>query len=495
MSPAQGGIELRTALLIGDAVSRSNRSFADARKMDRKTLLTYSFGHLIVAVYSFIDFYLFKFYTDVVGLLPIWVGVAMAIRFIWDAVTDPVVGYLSDHTSAQSGRRRPFFLGGAIASGLFLWAVFTPPSFHSQVLTFCFLTLMLTLLFDATSIFQVPHEALAAELTYEYAERIRLSAYRKYFDSTGDMLGVFVVAIILAISTTDPTRTLAKERSAFSISAAILGGIVVVAGVLSYWGTKGKDSGVIRCHYNFFEGMRNTWRNKACTILLISTVLGMLGIQIAVSQLLYIFTHFLQQPETALPLVLVSYFAGSMVAIPLWSRLAVQIGKKNCLFVAMLFAAAVFALLAAYRWPGWALYPQALGIGAGIAGVQGISMALWPDVIEWDELETGQRREGSYAAMRSFVLKLSLGSGLLAVGYLLTLIGYEGSRPPSAATLMGLRLSFGLLPAACLVTGAAVIRRYPITRQVHERALVKLGRSSGVDASSTDQFAGSVSCD
>jgi GPH family glycoside/pentoside/hexuronide:cation symporter len=107
-------------------------------------------------------------------------------------------------------------------------------------------------------------------------------------------------------------------------------------------------------------------------------------------------------------------------------------------------------------------------------------MALWPDVIEWDELATGQRREGSYAAMRTFVLKLSLGSGLLAVGYLLTLIGYEGSRPPSAATLMGLRLSFALLPAACLLAGAAAIRWYPITREVHERALQALGRSCEV---------------
>jgi GPH family glycoside/pentoside/hexuronide:cation symporter len=204
----------------------------------------------------------------------------------------------------------------------------------------------------------------------------------------------------------------------------------------------------------------------------------MLGIQIAVAQLLYIFIHFLRQPETALPFVLVCYFIGSMLAIPLWSRLAVRIGKRDCLFVTMLFVAAAFATLPACLWPSWALYPLAMAIGAGIAGVQGISMALWPDIIEADELETGQRREGIYAAMRSFVMKLALGLGLLVVGGVLTAIGYEGNRSPSPATVTGLRLSFALLPAVCLLAGAAVIRRFPITREVHERALEVLGRTS-----------------
>jgi GPH family glycoside/pentoside/hexuronide:cation symporter len=444
--------------------------------MDRKTLLAYSSGQLLVAVYSFIDFYLFRFYTDIVGLAALWVGVAMAIRFVWDALTDPFVGYWSDHTEAQSGRRRPFLIGGATASGILLWAVFTPPAFHSHVALVAYLAITLTLLFETTGVFQVPHEALAAELTYDYAERIRLSAYRKYFDSTGDMLGVFVVAVVLAVTAGGSNAT-EGERSAYSIAAAILGGIVIAAGLVTYWGTKGKDSGERRCQYRFFEGMRNTWRNKACRILLISTVLGMLGIQIAVAQLLYIFIHFLRQPETALPFVLVCYFIGSMLAIPLWSWLAVLIGKRDCLFVSMLFVAVAFATLPAYLWPGWALYPLAMTIGAGIAGVQGISMALWPDIIESDELETGQRREGIYAAMRSFVMKLALGFGLLVVGGVLTAIGYEGNRAPSPATIRGLRLSFAVLPAVCLLAGAAAIRRFPITREVHERSLEVLGRT------------------
>lgn len=179
--------------------------------MDRKTLLAYSSGHLMVAVYSFIDFYLFRFYTDIVGLAALWVGAAMAIRFVWDALTDPLVGYWSDHTQAQSGRRRPFLIGGATASGFLLWAVFSPPALHSNLGLFAFLAITLTLLFETTGVFQVPHEALAAELTYDYAERIRLSAYRKYFDSTGDMLGVFVVAVVLAVMSSGTSTAAAME--------------------------------------------------------------------------------------------------------------------------------------------------------------------------------------------------------------------------------------------------------------------------------------------
>lgn len=433
---------------------------------------------MVVCVYSFVDFYLLKFYTDVVGLAAVWVGVAIAIRFVWDALTDPAVGYWSDHTTARSGRRRPFFLVGAAASGFLLWAVFTPPRFESHAASFVFLVAMLTLLFEATGVFQVPHEALAAELTYDYTERIRLSAYRKYFDSTGDMLGLFIVALVLAAMAKGAGSDAETERTAYSLSAAILGCIVLAIGVVSFVGTRGKDSGTIRCQYRFFEGMRNTWRNRACRVLLMSTVLGLLGIQIAVAQLLYIFTHFFDQPETALPAVLLSFFAGSMIAIPLWSRLAHRIGKRECLSAAMLTAAATFILLVAHRWPAVALYPLAFAIGGGIACVQGVSLALWPDVIEWDELETGERREGSYAAMRSFVLKLALGFGLLIVGCVLTAIGYRGDETPSPATVMGLRFSFALLPAICLLAGAIVIRRFPITRETHARALETLGRSA-----------------
>jgi GPH family glycoside/pentoside/hexuronide:cation symporter len=458
--------------------------------MDRKTLLSYSSGHLVVCVYSFVDFYLLKFYTDVVGLAAVWVGVAIAIRFVWDALTDPAVGYWSDHTTSRSGRRRPFFVIGAAASGFFLWAVFTPPRLESHVATFCFLLITLTLLFEATGVFQVPHEALAAELTYDYTERIRLSAYRKYFDSAGDMLGLFVVAVVLAVTASDGKSGAAAERDAYSISAAILGVIVLAVGWIAFRGTRGKDSGTVRCQYGFLEGMRNTWRNRACRILLISTVLGLLGIQIAVAQLLYIFTHFFQQPETGLPAVLLCFFAGSMVSIPLWSRLAVFVGKRECLFIAMLSSAATFVLLVAHRWPDWALYPAAFAIGAGIAGVQGTSMALWPDVIEWDELQTGERREGSYAAMRSFVLKLALGFGLLIVGCVLTGIGYEGNQTPSPGTVTGLRLSFAVLPAICLLAGAAVIRRFPITRETHARALETLGRTTDLEAESQPAIRG-----
>lgn len=443
--------------------------------MDRKTLLSYSAGHVIVAVYSCIDFFLLPFYTDIIGLAPFLVGTAMAIRFVVDAVTDPLVGFASDHTQSPQGRRRPYFIGGAVASGVLLWLVFSPPTFDSDLAQFWFLTISLVLLFDATSVFQVPHEALAAELTYDYRERIRLSAYRKYFDSVGDMLGLFIVAIVLALTVGDETDSVNTQRTAYSTAAALVAALIIAGGVLAYYGTRGSDHSVARCKYRFLEGMGGAWKNRACFILLSSTVLGLCGIQIAVAQLLYIFMHFYEQPESALPLVLICFFAGSMVAIPFWTRLAMRIGKKQCLSITMLFAAASFIMLVVNRWPVSALYPLAFTIGAGIAGVQGIAMAMWPDVVESDELVTGERREGSYAAMRTFVTKLSLGVALLTVGYVLTWIGYRGGESPTDTTIFRLRFTFAMLPAFCLLAGAAVIRRFPITAETHQDTLEQLG--------------------
>jgi GPH family glycoside/pentoside/hexuronide:cation symporter len=450
--------------------------------MHRKTLLCYSAGHLIAAVYSCIDFYLLKFYTDVVGLAPVLVGLAMGIRFVIDALNDPFVGYLSDHTNSARGRRRPFFLIGATVSAFLLWVVFTPPSFESQFATFAFLMCFLTLLFDFTSVFQIPHEALAAELTYDYAERIRLSAYRKYFDSTGDMLGLFVVAVISQITFQENGHALATERWVYSLSAAILGGVVILAGLITFLGTDEEGHQSMRCHYSVIDGMINTWRNEACRTLLISTILGMLGVQVAVAQLLYILTYFLQIAEASLPTILVCFFAGSVCLIPIWAWLARKIGKKYCLIVAMLSTTLAFILVVAYRWPALAIHPIAFVVGGAITGIQGTGMALWPDIVEWDELVTGERREGSYAAVRAFATKLSLGFGILAVGCILSWIGYDGKSKPAPSVITGLRLSFCLLPAICLLSGALTMRRFPISLTSHTQALITLGRTNPATA-------------
>lgn len=443
--------------------------------MDRKTLVAFSSGHLIVAVYSCVNFYLLKFYTDEVALTPLLVGYAFAIRFAVDAVTDPLIGHWSDHSQSRRGRRRPFLLWGAIGSAACLYLVFTPPA-GSTTVVFSYLTLTLTLLFVSAGMFQIPLESLAPELTYDYRERTQLSGFRKFFDSTGDMLGLFVVAVLLATLGGEETASSASTRSIYSLAAGVLAVVVLAAGLAAYFGTR-EEAGS-KCSYGFFDGMRNTWNNRAFRVLLVSTVLATLGLQIAGSQLLFILEHFFNQPEDALPGVLLCFFAGTMVSIWAWTRLAHSLGKKGALTLAMLFAAAAFIALPSTRWPDAMIYVMAFMVGAGMAGVQGLAFAIWPDLIEWDERITGQRREGSYAAMRTFVTKLSLGGGLLAVGYMLTAIGYQEGKQPSPETVTGLRMSFAVLPASLLVAGAIALQWFPITEESHQQLLRELGRST-----------------
>ena len=186
--------------------------------------------------------------------------------------------------------------------------------------------------------------------------------------------------------------------------------------------------------------------------------------------------NFYGKKESEIGILFGIFFVGSLSSIVLWVITGKLIGKKLCYIIAMILYIFSFGLAVLCRWPDKVLY--FLGFLGGIAtsGIYMMPLALAPDIIEWGQLTTDDRREGAYMGIWTLALKTGMGISVLSVTLLLSLIGYHHvpGKPISASTLNGLRLIFILLPTIVLILAAIIFSSFPISKEKHEEILVEL---------------------
>ena len=174
--------------------------------------------------FTAMGFWTLTYLTDTVYLAPALAGIAIMVAKIWDAVTDPIVGFLSDNTRSRFGRRRPYLLFGALPFGLSLWLFFTKPSVTGQTALFWWALLMLCLVNTTMTLVNIPYSALTPELTSDYNEQTSLNAYRFLCAGIGTIMGAVIVMPIVNI--------FQSKALGFSVAGAAIGGIMVPVHVM-----------------------------------------------------------------------------------------------------------------------------------------------------------------------------------------------------------------------------------------------------------------------
>ena len=441
------------------------------RALSRKTLVCYSAGSVVeTSIYGFSGLYLLNFYTDVVGLGPQLVANALAIRFLLDAISDPAVGYFSDHTQSIRGRRRPFFLVGAVPSAIFFYLLFTPPAVGEAALV-AYLTIVSSALYLSLTVFGVPYMALSWELTPEYDERTRISVYRRVMEVVAEVLAILSIPLLLVwFATTGPNAepTVAETRQCYQAAALLIGGAAVIGALIAYAGTSGAGLSTAKQQFHFFEGIRTVFRNKPFVILLVTFTLVAVADRAAMALLYYLLEHFHGIPKQDATLLLLTFFAGSLSTPGLWQLLSRKVGKKAGYILAIVCWAMAFSSFVAYAWSVPVLYCVVFLMGVVSTGVLTMPGAIAPDVIEWDQIYSGQRREGTYAGVTKFSWKLGTAVCFLLLGYVLEAIGYQGDEATSPEVLDGLRLTFAGLPCLLLAAAVCVFWFFPISKESHE---------------------------
>ncbi|MCS6848655.1 MAG: MFS transporter [Anaerolineae bacterium] len=446
-------------------------------KVPLRTKLAFGSGDIGPAVATaIISFFLLYFFTDVARLDPAAAGVILLITKIWDAVNDPLVGLLSDRINTRWGRRRPWFLFGAIPFGLAFFLLFQTPQLGDAG-KFAYYLVVSLLLDTMFTVVNVPYTALTPELSRDYDERTSLNSYRFAFSIAAGLIAAVVHPIIV-----DAVAANADVQTGYAVSALIWAVVCTVPFFFAFWGTYERHTPEEAASLPFVESLKWSFRNRAFRYAAGIYLLSWLVVQTVSTLIVYYLTYWLRRPEIT-PLVLLAVQGSSLVWLFIWNAVSRRVGKQGVYFIGMSAWVATSLVLFAVQpdWPTWSVIALAALAGVGVAVAYLIPWAMLPDVIELDELETGRRREGAFYGLFVLLQKLGLALGLFAVGQVLNATGYI--TPPPGATapitqpdsaLLAIRLMMGPVAAVILMAGMLLVARFPITKASHERTLREL---------------------
>lgn len=420
--------------------------------------------------------HLFVFYTDVVGLSPLWVSGGLFVATLWDAVSDVWMGRISDRTRWRAGRRRPFILLGALPVAVGVTLLLAPPrGLEGDLLGLWFVGALL-FLFTAKTVTQVPALGLLPEMARGARERVHLAAAREQLGNVGDLIGLLLPPALMVAAGFDGERELARD--AFAHAGVIIGALALVALLLTHRGTY-EDPAAIPASSSLGEALVALRRNAPFRVLLGASCLAALGLAFVQAMFLYVLRHVMHETDPAIHMA--AFAVNALAAIcsyPAWTRLAARRGKPTAFRLGLGLSAVAFVSVF-FVGPGqrWALFGVMVFSGAANVGFWTLMHALSADVVDLDELAHGERREGLLAGFSALLRKCAFAAAAGGVGLGLALIGYEERVAPGPETVLGLKLLFAGPPTALVLAAWLVFRRYPLTREACSELRRRLRRA------------------
>ncbi|HYD46992.1 MAG TPA: MFS transporter [Terriglobales bacterium] len=421
------------------------------REVPIRTKLLFGVGDAAISIKNTAtNLFLLFFYADVLGAPPHWIGIAIFVGKLWDAVIDPLMGYISDNTRSSWGRRRPYLLVSAIPMAICFYLLFSPPVL-SPGGTVVYLAVMGIVLFTFFSIFSTPYLAWGAELARDYHERTEVVQIRSLMGVIGGAIGAVVPVEIV--------KQFPNPRMGYAFVAMILASLIAVGGMTTAIGVTDPPSRqrVSTGFHHFVGGLRQTFTNRQFGIVFgtfcLMTMSAAMGQ--AVQLLVIKYRLGLYESFPMIAAVFALSFAGSF---PLWQGLSRRLGKHRALLCGLLLGC-----IAPFGWiivqPG--NLPMMLAfmvVGGMLTGSITLAASAAADIVEMDELHTGEKRAGAYFGIWTLGLKSASAFGTLLGGFLLTAVGYAADQTQSEQTMWWLVLIVGPLQALVHAIGFLVFR-------------------------------------
>ncbi len=434
--------------------------------LSTKTKLAYGFGDLGAAIVAAIGgFFLNAFLLDVALLPAASVGLIFLLATASDAITDPLMGNLSDRTRTKWGRRRPFLLFGAIPFAVAYFLHWIVPPLDANGLFFYYLLIAILLKLGFTVV-NVPYTALTAEMTQDYNERTRLTAYRFSFSILGGVSAVGLHPVLVGLGGED-------VKLGYLISAGIMAVLIAVSSLVAFRYTFEPDPETLpkTPPFSFMEGVRVALGNRPFLIVTGIYLCSWLALQLVQTNLL-LFVRYWLNAEDSLTLLLLILQITAFAFLPVWSWVSARYSKRTAyLMGALIWSGALFGVFFVPQGDASLMPIVAFFSGMGVSVAYLIPWSMLPDVLEYDELQTGQRREGVYYGFFVFIQKLGLSLGLALSNALLGAAGYLNPETAGVivaqpdSVLLVLRGFVSLLPLVILLLSLPLAWIYPITPQ------------------------------
>ncbi|MCH1491771.1 MAG: MFS transporter [Luminiphilus sp.] len=434
-------------------------------------------------------YFLLLFYGTVVGLEPALAGTALLIALLFDAVSDPLVGYWSDNTRSRLGRRHPFMYASALPVAMCYYLLWQPPDWGSQGLFFYLLGFAI-LIRTLITFFETPSSAFMPELTQDYDERTTVQAWRHFFGwAGGASLAVIMFGVLLV--PTDEYAVGTLNREGYETYGQLASVLIFVVILISALGTQS------RVHITDFPArppkrigelfgeMLELLLDRSFLALFISGMASAAAAGLTAALTFLMLTYFWEFSSLQIfywtAMVVVSAALGLLVA----PRVARRLGKKRAVITLGIVAFLLQPAAVVLRLFGWLpengdprLFPmlltlQTIDLGLIIA-MQAVSASMVADLVEQAEVRTGRRNEGVFFAAMTFIRKTNQGIGAFIAGLLLQIVAFPNGAAPSEVSADTVwNLGALLVPSQYLLWGVMLVAIgfYRIDRSQHEAHL------------------------
>ncbi|MCP4006404.1 MAG: MFS transporter [bacterium] len=404
------------------------------------------------------------------------IGLAAAVpligRFV-DAITDPLMGRISDVTRTRFGRRRPYLLAGALPFGISFALLWFNPGFESEFFRFAFCVLVYVFYSLTSTVVGVPYVALIPEVVPGYEQRTSVSAYRGALT----VLGTGVAAVGFR-----PLAAYLGEGSVGFFQAGLLLGIwITLPFLVLCLFVRERPEYQQPVKTSFLEGIKMLAAHRAYRRLSALYILGRVAMDIVGMVLLFYFTYWLLRPGD-FEITMLLFLGTSILSLPLWVYISRRTDKHRVFVTGCLLwsASQLLILLIEPDWPRWVMFGGAICFAAGYAVVDMMPWSMLADVVDEDELLSHERREGVYGGSFTFIRKLGGAIGVFVAGFGLELAGFDSAletQPESA--LWAIRCVASIVPSFFLVLAALIARGYSLDRAEHARILGELETRRG----------------
>jgi len=459
------------------------------KKLDFKTKLAYGIGDLGASFPgNIVSFFILVFFTNVAGIPIGLAGNILLIGKIWDAINDPMIGWLTDKTKSRYwGRRLPWLIYGAFPLGIAFFLEWVVPKFHQDHtqniwLLFFYYTVICAFFNTAFTVVNLPYTAMTPELAQDYDERTEINSYRFSFSIGGSILSLLIAQIIFS--------QIHQPEQRYLVLGAIGAIVAIGCPFICAFGTRDRLL-IFEATRNqqeeppaipFLEQLKIVFSNRAFIIVVGIYFFSWLSLQVTTPIIPYFVLYCIKLSDSDFTQVMLAVQGTALLMLFFWNVVSQRIGKKLAYMIGILpwiFACCLLGFLQSNQI--WLMYILAVTAGVGVSVAYLIPWSMIPDVIDLDELHTGQRREGLFYGFMILVQKFGTAFGLFLLGNFLQSAGFKERLPgeqvlpiqPDSA-VFAIRIALAAIPSICLIIGIILTYYYPITREIHDDIKQKL---------------------
>ena len=457
--------------------------------------IAFGSGHLVnnllpgaLGVFAF-------FLLTAFGMDPFLAGLLGGLPRFYDAITDPIMGYISDNTTSRFGRRRPYIFAGAILSGILFAILWQLNPENTQMYNFWYFLILSLVYLTANTIFSTPLIGLGYEMTSDYKERTRLMAFSQ---TIGQIAWMIVPWFWVIIANPNLFESQAVGVRHLSI---IVGGICILLGVMPALFCKEIDQSNLtnRAKISFktifvnlkdlFKSIAQISKNKQFVKLCGATFLVFNGFQMVASFSYFIIVFYMFNGSFGDAgtwpawFSTISAISTAVIIIPIVTWMSNKLGKRK----AFIIATAISILGYALKWWGfnpenpWLIFMPIPFMVFGIGGLFTLMMSMTADVCDLDELNNGMpRKEATFGAIYWWMVKLGQGLAMVLGGLVLKLVGFDQNlATQTAETITNLRLADIIIPAFTAFLAILIMWKYDLNEKKSNEIRTELIKRRG----------------